>query len=207
MAVTFDGNNLIITLPAATATIDVETDLYSDWKEWMKTGTNARYLQAFSGSEGGAPVTATLSSGSYFFLRNDLGWRIRPAEEDATVTFTGNLVPTDLTLPMTTPTVGPYTVMLVGLQPITTIAIGEGGGTDWTTSEKDQIRDALGIDGSKIAAIGGQLQGLVTNADELHRIAGLNAAAKLTVSESSRKAGSITQLITSNYGSVTMQRT
>jgi len=32
------------------------------------------------------------------------------------------------------------------------------GATDWTAGEKNQIRDALGVDGSKTAATGGQLQ-------------------------------------------------
>ena len=33
-----------------------------------------------------------------------------------------------------------------------------GGNTDWTIQERNQIRDALGIDGDKTAAAGGQLQ-------------------------------------------------
>jgi len=32
------------------------------------------------------------------------------------------------------------------------------GATDWTAAEKNQIRDALGVDGTKAAALGGQLQ-------------------------------------------------
>ncbi len=32
------------------------------------------------------------------------------------------------------------------------------GATDWTSAEKNQIRDALGVDGAKTAATGGQLQ-------------------------------------------------
>lgn len=44
---------------------------------------------------------------------------------------------------------------------------GGGGGTDWTTSEKQQIRDALGVDGTKTTATGGQLQTLDTVADAI----------------------------------------
>lgn len=32
------------------------------------------------------------------------------------------------------------------------------GGTDWTAAERNQIRDAMGVDGTKTAATGGQLQ-------------------------------------------------
>lgn len=35
---------------------------------------------------------------------------------------------------------------------------GGGGSSDWTDPEKEQIRDALGVDGDKTAATGGQLQ-------------------------------------------------
>ncbi len=33
-----------------------------------------------------------------------------------------------------------------------------GGGSDWSTAEKNQIRSALGVDGTKVTATGGQLQ-------------------------------------------------
>lgn len=36
---------------------------------------------------------------------------------------------------------------------------GGGGSSDWTSGERNQIRDALGVDGSKTTATSGQLQG------------------------------------------------
>lgn len=39
-----------------------------------------------------------------------------------------------------------------------TLIEGSGGGGDWTDAEKEQIRSALGVDGDKTAAVGGQLQ-------------------------------------------------
>lgn len=118
MPATFDGTNRIITLPEATSEINVEQDLYSDWKEFVKVGNNAQFAPAFR-TISGDPLTAALEAAPYFFLRNDLGWRIRPAEEDATVFFTGNLIAEDSTLPLTIPTIGAFTVLLLGLQPIT----------------------------------------------------------------------------------------
>lgn len=35
---------------------------------------------------------------------------------------------------------------------------GGGGSSDWTDAEKEQIRDAIGVDGAKTTAVGGQLQ-------------------------------------------------
>lgn len=44
---------------------------------------------------------------------------------------------------------------------------GGGGSADWTTGEREQIRSALGIDGTKTAATGGQLQTLDAVADAI----------------------------------------
>jgi len=50
---------------------------------------------------------------------------------------------------------------------ISTINSGSSAVTDWTSSEREQIRDALGIDGSKTTATGGQLQDLITAASSV----------------------------------------
>lgn len=123
MAVTFNGEELIITLEAGVTEVDVQVDLYTAWKTWQLTSgpdgsSNRRYPQAFRAT-GGDAVTTTLDAGGYFYLRNDLGWRIRPAEEDATILFIQSLVPQDATLPVIMRTLGAYTVLCLGLQPIT----------------------------------------------------------------------------------------
>ena len=112
--VSFDGPNLIATLPAGDSTISVEQDLYSDWKEFFKTGTNSQFPQMFTPSIGGHEIDAVTGKevSGFFLLRNDLGWRIRPAEENAEVVLTGNLYPTDSTLPMFVPTIGAFTVLV-----------------------------------------------------------------------------------------------
>ena len=116
---TFDGDNLLIVLPAEGVawTLDVGSDLYSEWKEWVKT-TGHQYEPAFR-VVGGDPLTATLNAAPYFFLRNDLGWRIRPAEEDSTISVTGNLIPEDLNNSVVEPTIGAFSVWILGLQPVT----------------------------------------------------------------------------------------
>jgi len=140
--ISIDGVNLIITLPSATSTMDAQDDFYEPWKEWVKVGDNAKYPPAFR-TEGGSPVTATLVSGKYFFLNNTEGWRIRPAEEDATVNITGNLVPEDTTLPVVIPTIGTFRVLILGLQAITqgVTGITETLGADLTAvkAKTDQI--------------------------------------------------------------------
>lgn len=120
MATTFDGDNLLITLNAGGSvhTVNAKEDLYSDWKVWAKIGDNSKYPPAFR-PDGGNPLTPGIDQGAYYFIRNDLGWRIKPAEEDATITFIGNLAPQDSSLPILIPTTGAFTVGVFGLQPIT----------------------------------------------------------------------------------------
>lgn len=115
MPITINGDALLITLPAATPSIDVEADLYSEWKKWTLLADNLRYEEAFT-TEGGSPTIPGEVSGKNFFLRNDLGWRIRPAEEDAEVNFIGNLFRTDAALPLIIPTLGAFTVLITGVQ-------------------------------------------------------------------------------------------
>jgi len=114
---TFDGEALVITLDSATPELNAEVDLYGEWKAWMLAG-NMRYPQAFR-TTGGDSLTPGVDAGAYFFIQNQLGWRIRPAEEDATVLLTGNLAPEDSSLPVLIPTIGDYTVLIQGIQPIT----------------------------------------------------------------------------------------
>lgn len=117
---TFDYVNLIITLPSGETEVDVERDLYSAWKRSQKTEDDPETgaYPAFR-TIGGDPLTPGIDAGSYFFIRNDLGWRIRPAEEDGTVLVTGNLAPEDSSLPILIPTTGNFQVLVAGLQPIT----------------------------------------------------------------------------------------
>lgn len=106
--VTFDGpNKLIIEIDVAG---DNELDLveiYSEWKEWVKTSDNAKFLQAFS-VVGGDPITGTQNLGSTFFLEN--GWRIRPAESDHKLTIVGNLYTREPGQSVFVPTIGAFTV-------------------------------------------------------------------------------------------------
>jgi hypothetical protein len=122
---TFDGpNKLIILETPVTDTLEVEVkDLYSEWKVWVRTSDNAKYLPAFR-VIGGDPLTPGINAGSYFFLQNNDGWRIQAGNKDHTIYYTGNLAPEDSTLPVIVDTPG-YTVTHLGLQPITQVVGGD----------------------------------------------------------------------------------
>jgi len=116
MTVNINGETLIITLESGVTSIDW-IDVYSDWKNWLLEG-NLGYPQAFR-TTGGDPLNAFLNAGAYWFLRNDLGWRIKPPEEHITILASGNLAPEDSNADMFLPTTGAYTTQILGLQPIT----------------------------------------------------------------------------------------
>lgn len=101
----FDFTNLTMTA-ADFADVVVEKDAYSLWKTLLLTGLaqlNVGAPPAFSVSVGGNDIGAGQNISPYFFVRNDLGWRIRPASGDGEVQFLGNLFPADTSIPLYEP--------------------------------------------------------------------------------------------------------
>lgn len=95
---TFDGDTLRIIFQGV-GTFDAQVDLYSDWKEWQLTSDNAKYPPAFE-TTGGDPVGGGQFIAPYFFLRNDLGWKIKPPPGlSGEIVLLGNLFPRDASRP------------------------------------------------------------------------------------------------------------
>ena len=115
----FDGENLIITLDSGVTEVDVIGGIYEPWKDWMlASARNRKYPQAFT-SDGGNPLSSIINQGSYIFLQNLTGWRLKAPEEDITIYLTGNLAVQDTTLSAFIPTTGAFTAAIIGLQPVT----------------------------------------------------------------------------------------
>jgi len=110
MAITFDGATKIIQMTTI-EDYDVQTDLYSPWKKWAALVANSWTQPAFD-TTGGDPTGELKSIAPYFFLRNDLGWRIKAPEANGEVVLSGNLFPRDSDLPMILPPDGNYTCLL-----------------------------------------------------------------------------------------------
>lgn len=106
--VTFDGPNKLMLVNQGVTEIDVEVDLYSDWKEWAKLYDHGKFLPAMR-TVGGDPTTGGRALGATFFLTN--GWRIRTWDGDHRLTVTGNLY-TEEGEPPFIPVTGPYTTII-----------------------------------------------------------------------------------------------
>lgn len=137
MPVTIDGVNLLITFDAI-GTFQADRDLYSDWKEWVLLSDNMKFPQAFDTAAGDA-TSPTQSIAPYFFLRNDLGWRIKPFEADGDTEILGNLYPRASTIAMIIPTVGAFTSHVT--REISPQALEVNPGL--STQEQEDVADAV----------------------------------------------------------------
>lgn len=121
MAITFDPANNRIILDSTYVEVQ---DIYSRWKEWVKTSDNAKYLPAFR-AIGGDSLGGGLYVSLYTFLIN--GWRIRPMESNHTLNIHGNISVDGGGDPVV-PTLGTYKVLVQYTVPERAQAYDAGGG-------------------------------------------------------------------------------
>lgn len=134
--VTFDGVNKIITVNSGVTSLNVQVDLYSDWKEWALL--NPGFLPAFR-SVGGDELQTNYYLAPTFFLLN--GWRIRPAEEDRILNVAGNLYVDGSTDSPYIPTIGDYNVMVQSTTSNIVNTVTTGSGV--TSQDKTDIIDGV----------------------------------------------------------------
>ena len=100
--VTFDGIARTITVNPGVSAINIQIDIYSDWKEWLRMETagdltirkdTAQFTQALR-AIGGDPTTGGEAAGDIYFLINN--WQIILNER---VTFTGAIFSDNFTTP------------------------------------------------------------------------------------------------------------
>lgn len=106
---TADWVNRLFILKAGVTELDVQVDLYSDWKEEVKLSDNMKYWPAMR-AVGGDPISDTQNLGSTYFLIN--GWKIRPHEADHELLITGNIFTDPAGESIIVPTLGSYTVLV-----------------------------------------------------------------------------------------------
>jgi hypothetical protein len=128
--IAFDGQTKIIDIGYDDAITVVEASaLYSRWKDWVTEG-NAKFQPAFGESVGGNDLGGGSALDGYYFLRNDLGWRVRAADADHKLIINGQLF---------------------GFDPSTDIALSRPGRTityEYTLSSRSQVV-TVGLDGGE----------------------------------------------------------
>jgi hypothetical protein len=109
---TADWVNRLFILKAGVTEIDVQIDLYSDWKEEVAIGDNMKHPIAMR-SVGGDPISDIQNLGATYFLTNN--WRIRPHEADHELVLTGNLFSDPAGVNIVVPTLGDFTVLVTNV--------------------------------------------------------------------------------------------
>lgn len=156
MAIAFDPSTKRIVLDSSYVEVK---DIYSDWKRWVQTGDNAKYLPAFR-VVGGDDLGSGLYVSLYCFLLN--GWRIRPMEANHTLTLHGNISVDGGGDPVV-PTVGSFRVLTQYLVPerAQTYDSGSGGGSTDTAAIAAAVRAELAPELAKLQEMNFTNPGLV----------------------------------------------
>ena len=163
--VEFNGELSLVLVHDGVTELDVQQDLYSDWKEWAVSGNHTAFLEAFR-TVGGDPITVDRNLGDSYFITN--GWLIQPYSADHELVASGNLFAEEGEV-IFSPATGTVTVTAVVERAI------------------DTFRDTTTIVAS--GSVAGLLPGQATQLGELHKIHALATGVPLVASETQRSAG------------------
>lgn len=157
---------------------------------------NAKYGMVIR-QVGGDDLGGGLSIPPYYFLQG--AWRVRPMEADHDLTITGNLFVDGGGTPVVR-TLGPYQVNVNYTVPVQAQGISTTGSTGPTAADiATAVRTELSPELGKIdAQVDGLTPNQLTMLIEMYELLGLDPSKPLTVTQTARSAGSISQIISSN---------
>jgi hypothetical protein len=139
--VTFDGENRLILVNYGETSLNVEQDIYSDWKEWQHLEDYSKYPQALS-VVGGEPLGGGQFVGATFFLEN--GWRVRPWEGTHALNINGNIYTREAGQSPTIPTLGYWNIATTFVRSAIVFKVETTSGTTGSISiNPDQIAQAI----------------------------------------------------------------
>ena len=90
--VTFDGPNRLILINEGETSIDMQTEVYSDWKEWVVLEDNLKYYPPLN-TVGGEPTVGVERLDVTYFLIN--GWKFKPYAGSYDFQIVGNVFDVD----------------------------------------------------------------------------------------------------------------
>jgi hypothetical protein len=134
--ITFDGVNKRIEIGYDGPITEVTAlELYSRWKDWVALD-NAQYEPAFAESVGGNELGGGTALSGYYFLNNNLGWRIIHSDYDYQISISGDLYPTDPLEAFIVTTDTPRSVQFVFQRSAASyVTVGSGSGSAPTAAQ------------------------------------------------------------------------
>lgn len=138
--VDFDGINKIIYVHPEVTTLNIRTDVYSAWIDWVVLRDNSKFLPALRYT-GYDPIGAGVFTGDTYFLVN--GWKL--SVDLATVRVTGVLFSDDYDTAY-------YTTTMVAQYPATVSALVSAVSVPATVTATD-VRTEMDNNSSKLSTI------------------------------------------------------
>jgi hypothetical protein len=132
MAISFDPINKVIQLDSFQVS---EKEIWKAYVDWSVEDDNLKYGVGMTQLGGQVPVAL------YIFL--DLGWKIRPKEEDGITTITGNISSVDNSSPITS-TLGNWQSLVNMETPVKAVAI-ETLSSGLTPEESSLLKLIVGL--------------------------------------------------------------
>ncbi len=227
--VTFDGVNKLIIINPNVTVIDVQTDIYSAWKEWTLVEVNSKYLKAID-TVGGEPTVAGQRLDVTYFLIN--GWKIKPQPGNYDLNIIGNIFDInggDIKVPADIIDGLPNNITINTNTSVIVRQITASGTSSDYQDELDEIISKIDTQTTTLATIDNRiisiqsilaqpiqaelvssqeniLLELQQKVNEIWRIHGLDISNPLMVNQTQRISGDITQTI-STTGTTTTQQT
>lgn len=219
--VTFDGVNKLILVNEGETSLDVQTDVYSDWKEWAQTENNLKYFEPLS-TVGGEPTIEGQRLDVTYFLIN--GWKIKPYSGTYDLNIVGNIFDVDGGSIKVPADVNPNVPNNITINTNTSVIVRQvdssgGGGDIVTASLVDDQREALFDISGSVVAIYSLLQtqpitaslvdeqlttlnDIQTKIQEVWQLHGLDSGSSLFVSQTNRTFNDVVQsIVTTGSGS------
>lgn len=226
--VTFDGVNRLIIVNDGETSLDVQTDIYSDWKEWAQTENNLKYFEPLS-TVGGEPTIEGQRLDVTYFLIN--GWKIKPYSGTYDLNIVGNIfdvnggsikVPADSN-PNVPNNITINTNTSVIVRQVNTSGSGGGGGIVTASLVDDQREALFDISGSVVAIYSllqtqpitaslvddqlATLNDIKSKIEEVWQLHGLDSGSSLFVSQTTRSFNDVIQSITTTGSGSTQETT
>jgi len=198
--VTFDGVAKIITVNEGVTSLDIRTELYSAWVNWLSVGESTHFLNAmrYTGLD---PIPTGFTGDTYFLIN---GWKLYI--DITKVSVTGVLYSDNYPTAFFDYSGNPQYPMVVS-SVINTVTILQNVITDNAASIAAATRVELTPELNKINTLeNGLTPNQLTMLQEIYALYGLDPTKPLLVTDTQRQAGTINQTITTTPTQTTVQR-